>query len=63
LGANNVIVGIAGVFIMISFFVLMVGVQLFMVSSFYLPQIIFGLISAFIGFYLLGMGLDTRNPR
>jgi len=44
---------------MLSLFVLMIGVQFFLDSLPYLTQLLVGLVSGGIGFYLLGYSLDS----
>jgi len=58
MGKKAVVFGIAGVFIMLSVLFLMIGAELFVASIFNLPQILIVLLSAGIGFYLLGYGLE-----
>jgi hypothetical protein len=60
MGKKAVVFGIAGVFIMLSFLSLLIATELFVASIFYLPQMLLVLISAGIGFYLLGYGLEIE---
>ena len=58
MGKKASVFGIAGVFIMFSFLPIVIGTELF--NIFNLPQVLLVLLSAGIGFYLLGYGLEME---
>jgi len=60
MGDKAFVFSVAGIFIMLSFFSVMVGALLFVNNIDFIPALVVGLVMAWIGFYSFGVGFELE---